>query len=118
MGMTEVTLQIKSLANPKKKVIGSFLVDSGAFYTLLPQTMVKQLKVRPDHEQEFSLADGTAIKRKIGSAFIKFQDREIASPVILGEKNDTALMGTLTLEAFGLILDPFERKLHSARLTL
>lgn len=116
--MTEVTLQIKSLANPKKKALGNFLVDSGAFYTVLPQDIVKKLGLRPDHEQEFSLADGTSIRRKISSAFIKFQNREMASPVILGEENDTALMGVLTLEAFGLILDPFERKLHPAKLTL
>ena len=118
MGMTDVKLQIRSLRNPKKKVTDKFLVDSGAFYTVLPQKIVKQLNVQPDHEQEFSLADGTSIKRKIGSAFIKFQDKEMASPVILGEKNDTALMGTLTLEAFGLILDPFKRKLYKAILRM
>lgn len=118
MGMTDVKLQIRSLKNPKKRVIDKFLVDSGAFYTVLPQKIVEKLGVKPDYEQEFSLADGTAIKRKIGSAFIKFQDKEMASPVVLGEKDDTALMGTLTLESFGLILDPFKRKLYKAVLRM
>ena len=63
-------------------------------------------------------ADGTVIKRQIGSAFIKYKGIETSSPVVLGEKDDSALLGVLTLEALGLVLDPFERKLHPAHLML
>lgn len=118
MGLTNVTLEIKNLKDPKKSVKGEFMVDSGAFYTVVPVKIVRELGLEPDHEQEFSLADGTTIKRKIGSALIRFGDRQLASPVVLGEKKDEALMGVLTLEAFGLILNPFDRKLHPAKLVL
>jgi len=41
-----------------------------------------------------------------------------SSPVVLGQRHDPALLGTLTLEAFGLVLNPFERTLRPMRLML
>ncbi|KKU80837.1 MAG: hypothetical protein A2700_00950 [Candidatus Blackburnbacteria bacterium RIFCSPHIGHO2_01_FULL_44_64] len=118
MGMTSVKLQIRNLQKPDKKAVGEFLVDSGAFFTVVPEKMVKDLGLKPERTQEFSLADGKTIKRKLGNALIKFRNDEIAVPVVLGEKDDSPLMGALTLEAMGLMLDPFSRKLYPAKLTL
>lgn len=118
MGLTKVKLEITNPSAPKRKIVEEFLVDSGAFYTVLPKNLVDKLGLRPSFEQEFTLADGTTIKRPIGSAYVTFQGRKIASPVVLGKKNDSALMGILSLEALGLVLDPFERKLHPAKLVL
>ncbi len=118
MGLTKVKLEISNPISPKEKIIGDFLVDSGAFYIVLPKNLVDKLGLKPSFIQEFSLADGTTITRPIGNAYVTFQGRKIASPVVLGKENDSALMGVLSLEALGLILDPFERKLHPAKLTL
>jgi len=35
--------------------------------------------------------------------------------VVLGESEDENLLGTVTLEIFGLILDPFKRELRPIR---
>lgn len=118
MGLTKVILEIINLEDKSKTIKGEFLVDSGAFYTVLPKRLVEKLKLKPEFKQDFSLADGTTITREIGSAYIVFEGRKIASPVILGKISDSPLMGTLTLEAFGLILDPFKRELHPAKLIL
>lgn len=118
MGLTTATLEIKNPYKLKKSIKADFLVDSGAAYTVLPEEIVKKLGLKPNYEQEFTLADGTNIKRKIGSAFIKFEGRETASPVVLGEKNDSALLGILTLESLGLVLYPFDRSIHPAKLAL
>lgn len=118
MGTTTVKLKIKNPANPKLVVEEDFLVDSGASFTVLPQKLTRKLRLRPKHEQEFSLADGRTIKRKIGAALVSFRGKETASPVVLGEKNDTPLLGTLTLESLGLVLDPFQRKLYPAKLII
>lgn len=118
MGLTTVTLEIKNPHDPRRVVKEEFLVDSGASYTVLPRGIVQRLGLRPSYEQEFVLADGRKLKRKIGSAFIKLGSRETASPVVLGKAKDTPLLGVLTLEALGLVLDPFERKLQPAKLML
>lgn len=117
MGMTTVELTITNPEN-KRTITDEFLVDSGSFYTVLPKQMVEKLEIEPNFTQQFSLADGTKIKRPIGSAYITFQGKKTASPVILGGGKDTALMGVLSLEALGLILDPFKRELHPAKLML
>ncbi len=38
--------------------------------------------------------------------------------VIVGERGDDPLLGVTTLEGFGLILDPFRRKLRPMQLPL
>lgn len=40
------------------------------------------------------------------------------STVVLGEKNDSALIGVVTLGGMGLMVDPFKRKLIPMRLML
>jgi len=117
MGMTKVSLKIK---NPESKAFaqGDFLVDSGAVYTVIPLALVKKLKLKPSFLREFILADGKKVRRDVGSVIIGFGSEEISSPAVLGEKNDSALLGAITLEAFGLALDPFQRKLYQAKMML
>lgn len=116
MGMTKVKLTIKNPLKPGKIAEEEFLVDSGAHYTVLPQIIVKQLNLKPAYEQEFSLADGRTIKRKIGSALVNFEGRELAVTIVLGEKDDSPLLGVTTLESFGLMLDPFRRRIYKSKL--
>lgn len=118
MGMANVTLTVKNPSKPGKKISDDFLVDSGAAFTVLPQKLVNKLGLKPSFEQEFILTDGKKVKRKIGNALVEFQGRETASPVVLGEEKDNKLLGALTLEALGLALDPFQRKLYKAKLML
>lgn len=95
-----------------------FLVDSGATYTLLPEKIWKSLGLKPIEEMEFVLADGSLIKRHLSEAWIEFQGRGRTVQVILGEEQDEALLGVLTLEAFGLKLNPFTRQIEPMRLLL
>ncbi|MBI2103799.1 clan AA aspartic protease [Candidatus Woesebacteria bacterium] len=118
MGVTTVRLKVSNLKDPKKSIEDKFLVDSGASITVLPADIVKELGIKPIFEKEFILADGKVVKRKIGSALVKFKGIEIPTQVVLGGKNDSKLLGALTLEGMGLALDPFERRLYKARLTL
>ena len=39
-------------------------------------------------------------------------------PVILGEAGDEALLGSVTLEILGLVLNQFDRTLHPMRMLL
>ena len=117
MGMTDVQLTIKNLET-KVSVTEDFLVDSGANYTVIPQSIVKKLQLKPSFTREFVLADGKKIKRSVGSVVIRYGNEEISSPAVLGEKGDTALLGAITLEAFGLALDPFQRKIYQAKMML
>lgn len=95
-----------------------FLVDSGASYTLLPHGDWQAIGLKPKREMAFTLADGTIIKRNISECHIALPQGEGHTPVILGEPDDEALLGTVTLEILGLVLNPFTRTLQPMRMML
>ena len=46
------------------------------------------------------------------------KDAEGASPVIFGEEGDSCLLGMVSLEALGYILDPIRRELRPLPMVL
>ena len=95
-----------------------FLVDSGAVYSVLPHQAWTALGLAPTRRMEFVLADGTTIERDVSHCFFAYAGVEAPSPVVLGEMDDDALLGTVTLESMGLVLNPFTRKLRPMRARL
>lgn len=91
-----------------------FFVDSGAIYALLPETTWRNLGLVADQTMEFRLADGSTVERNIAECQMQIGDLKRHTPVILGEPgDDLPLLGAITLENFGLVLDPFRRELRT-----
>jgi clan AA aspartic protease len=111
MGLTELTIEVGNPANPEITEKVKFLIDSGAIYSVVPTAILEKLGIKPLAEQEFRLADGSAIYRKKGIALFKYGDRIGGADVIFGEEGDYQLLGAFTLEALGLALDPLRREL-------
>ena len=118
MGITNAIVKIKNPQDPSKEYEGEFLVDTGAQYTVLPEKVWKDLDLVKQRSQRFSLADGTVVERPVGSAYVEFQGTEIATPVVLGEQDDSFILGVVTLESLGLVIDPFKRQLYPAKLMM
>lgn len=115
MGLTYIE---GSVTGPMGTRSVRFLVDSGASYTLLPYEDWQAIGLKPKREMDFTLADGTVIKRNISECHIALPQGEGHTPVILGEPEDEALLGTVTLEILGLVLNPFTRTLQPMRMVL
>src|SRR5436190_1880306 len=96
-----------------KKATVEFLVDSGAIYSLLPENDWKAIGLKPKSTMTFNLVDGTKVTRSISECHITLLQGEAHTPVILGEPGDVPLLGAVTLENLGLVLDPFNRTLHA-----
>lgn len=118
MGLTYIDTVIANPRNPKRTKQLSLLVDSGAVYSVVPKTVLNEIGVKSHSSKTFTLADGSAIKRKVGDLLFKLNGHQGASPVIFGEKGDSALLGTVSLEALGLLLDPIRRELRPLPLVL
>ena len=116
MGVTYVEGQVKGLSGKQENV--KFLVDSGATYSLLPKAVGETIGLEPKRKLSFTLADGTTIERSVSEAFVLFPQGEAHTPVILGEESDEALLGVVTLEILGLVLNPFDRTLHPMHMLL
>ncbi len=95
-----------------------FLVDSGATYSLVPDPVWRNLGLQSMRTVAFVLADGTQIERQVGECMIELPQGRGTSPVILGEPGDEPLLGSVTLEILGLVLNPFTRTLHPMRMLL
>ncbi len=118
MGITFVKARLRNPQYPSKSLVEEFLVDSGTLYSVLPREDLLGLGLKPHRKQEFVLADGTKVTRDVGDAIFEFEGIRGAAPIIFGEKGDSHLLGTFTLEALGLILDPFQRKLKPMKLQM
>ncbi|MBI3797577.1 MAG: aspartyl protease family protein [Deltaproteobacteria bacterium] len=111
MGLTFVEIEVANPANPKIRQSVEFLVDSGAIYSVVPTAILKKLGIKPLTKEEFIFANGEKIVRKKGGALFKYGEKIGVADVIFGESEDSTLLGALTLEALGLMLDPLKRQL-------
>ena len=114
MGLTFVKAKIG--AKSSLTIDLELLVDSGASYTVLPEKIWKKLKLKLKDSMDFILADGTKISRGISECYISIDGRDGHTPVVLGEKSDEPLLGVITLEVLGLVLNPFNRSLLPMKL--
>ena len=101
-----------------KQATVRFLVDSGATYTLVPAMESQLLGLQAKRTVTFSLADGPTIERRVSECHLSLPQGEGHTPVILGEPGDEALLGVITLEELGLVLNPFTRNLQPMRMML
>ncbi|HEV2971205.1 MAG TPA: retroviral-like aspartic protease family protein [Pirellulales bacterium] len=116
MGLTFVEGQVSGPTGQTRHV--NFLVDSGASYTLLPHDVWQQLGLKPKRTLTFTLADGTPVERHVSECHIALAGEEGHTPVVLGEPDDEPLLGLVTLEILGLVLDPFNRTLQAMKMRL
>lgn len=95
-----------------------FLVDSGATYSLVPFDVWQHLELVPTRSVTTILTDGTTLHREVSECHFTLEHGSSHSPVFLGEPGDQALLGAVTLENLGLVLNPFSRTLHPTRMLL
>ena len=117
MAITFVKVKVANMANPRRSRRYEFLVDSGAVYTVLPESELKKLGVEPTSEEEFTLANGEIFKKSVGNVLFEFEEKLRAAPVIFGDKG-IFLLGATALKALGLILDPIRRQLKPLPMVL
>ena len=110
--------QVATVEGPNGKRRLKFLVDSGAMYTLLPYDVWRKIGVDPTEKRRFGLADGTVVERELSEAVIELPQGRRHTPVILGEPGDQALLGVVTLEEFGLMLNPFKGEIQPMKMLL
>ena len=118
MGVTTLTVDVANPATPDVTESLEFIVDSGAVMSVVPADVLHRLGILPTKQETFRLANGQQIVRHKGIVRFQFREWIGGSDVIFGEEGDATLLGALTLEALGLLLDPIKRELRPLQLTL
>jgi clan AA aspartic protease len=118
MALTHIAGRVSRTGGRRRPVTVKFLVDTGAVYTVLPENVWRVLGLKGDRVAEFTLADGTTIQREVSECRVQVGNHRATSPVVLGGRHDAPLLGAVTLETLGLMVNPLTRELLPMRLVL
>ena len=106
MGFVNLTVRIANFVDRTRAEEIEMLADTGALYSIVPTEILDRIGVEPTHVEEFELADGSVIERRMGVAHVTLRNRQAAANVIFGEPGDSTLLGVVTLEELGFVIDP------------
>ncbi len=113
MGSFQTWVEVSNLNDAEFQSV-EVLVDTGAVYSMLPDSLLRhKLGLTPMEEISFTLADGSTKVLGVGEARFKIGDRERVSQVMFGPEG-RFLLGAVTLQSFGLIADTTHHRLIPA----
>ena len=115
MGATYVDVTIRNPADPGRTWTGAFLVDTGAFDSLVPRTHLEAIGLMPKGCREYALADGRKIELDITTADIEFHGEVVGGTIVYGEGDSEPLLGVTALESGGFEVDPRTQELKRLR---
>ena len=111
MGIAYVEGIVSHPSTAKRKTSLRFLVDTGAFFTVVPKDVLRKLGVKSSRVERVRFADGRTTKWKVGEAKLAVNGRSTTTWVLFGKPNTQPLLGAYSLEGLGLIVDPRTKRL-------
>lgn len=122
MASVGITFTKTSLANSHRRDVASremdLLVDTGALYSVIPSDVLEALAIVALEVETFGLADENTRSYPVGEAYCQLGTKRATSKVVFGPAGVTPLLGALTLESMGLMVNPVTRELLPMRLFL
>ena len=113
MGTFEVPIEVSN-GNGGEPLQVDVLVDTGATFTVLPDSLLREgVGVQPKEDMEFTLADGSSKTLPVGEARLSVEGRDAPNPVVFGAE-DQYLLGATALQVLGLIPDTTNHELIPA----
>ena len=116
MGTFNWPMEIAPLDGARYQTV-SAIVDTGASFSQIPASLLRQLGIVPTRTVETELADGTTAQAHLGDLKIRINGREAYSTVLFGEEGSPILMGAYALEGVVLAADPSNRRLIDLKVT-
>ena len=111
MGFVYVNMQVGNPTDAEMVDIGEpVLVDTGAAHTVLPESLLTALHVKPRRLAQIVLGDNREVEWGLGIAEIAFNGQSWPCPVYFAP-TEQYLIGATTLETFGLMVDPHAESL-------
>jgi len=107
MGTTTVTVQVCRVDDPNNcREVKDVVVDTGAWVSAFPESILKSLGIDLPLEREFTLADESKVRKKVGGALLKLDDRSTTDDIIAVPEGARSLLGVRALEGLALRVDP------------
>ena len=117
MGQVDVTIQISNLDETQTRQVEA-MVDTGANYTFLPASMLRDLGIVPRRTMTFRLGNGQTVDYQVGRGIVRVNGYAEVVAVCFGPDDAQPLLGVVTLEELGLGIDPVKGELIDLQPTL
>ena len=106
MGYIHLPVTVRNPADASKELEVNFLVDTGAYESLIPKTMLETIDIAPQGKRDYVMADGREVRLDVAVARMEIMGELIGSTVIFGDEGTEPLLGALDLQAAGVVVDP------------
>ena len=114
MGNFTVPVEVFSEDGSRSAILDAF-VDTGATYTCLSETLLRDLGIVPVRQVESELADGSMSLDDVGVARIRVEGIEVITYVTFTKEPAPALLGAIAMETALLVVDPVRKRLLPTR---
>lgn len=111
MGVFYQTVILANSEVPTRRVELKLLVDTGATWTWIPEPMLRGIGLLPAFTRRVKLADGRVVQRNAAITLITIGQETLPTLCLFGDEGSDPLLGAVTLEEFGLGVDPVGRML-------
>ena len=112
MGAFRVALRVGNPRTGSTETVDA-LVDTGATYSMMPESMLRRLEIEPVRSRPFRIANGEMVEYQTAMASFSAGGSEGDASVVFGPE-DQYLLGATTLEELLLTVDPIGRRLVPA----
>ncbi|MEM2213256.1 MAG: aspartyl protease family protein [Candidatus Nezhaarchaeales archaeon] len=93
------------------------LVDTDATFTVIPREVYERLNLKVFGRKKVETATGL-VELDESFAVLEVKEKRGVTPILISEDLKDILIGTLSLEALGLAVDPTTGELKEARILL
>ena len=111
VGTFVVRFVVSNALEPERRIELEGLVDTGALFTQIPETILARLGIVPSGYRTVHYADGTGAVVPVAKAEITVEGVETATMVLCGRPQSLVLLGATTLETLGFGVDPIHKTL-------
>jgi clan AA aspartic protease len=111
MSTFTVPATVAHSARPDRRVTLDLFVDTGATWTLLPAEIVAQLGLETPRQRSVELASGERVTYPLGQVAMQLDGEQLVTIFLAAPPGCQPLLGAVTLEAFGLSVDPVRKRL-------
>jgi len=105
MGLTHVPVKVKNF-NSDASFTKDFLVDTGAWHAMAPESELKSIGIEPVGKKTYELANGELQDFQYGFVQISFMNEVTAGEIIFGPDHSEPILGVFALQSAGFIVDP------------
>jgi predicted aspartyl protease len=120
MGLTRIPVKLARLDSPARidannTYNADFLVDTAAMDSMAPASELRKIGITPVGKRVYEFANGEVEEYEHGLAQVSFMNETTWTDIIFGPENSEPILGVITLEIAGVIVDPKNERLRKLR---